>query len=226
MSRIGNRIIDRKISCDPTILERLRNLSVSNIGDALNRLQGVAPYIKCLNGNTIAGRALTVKVADGDNLFIHKAISDYGFEGAVLTVSEIGESNRALIGELMISQAITKGFVGAVIDGWLRDESYVSELKDFGVYGKGFALNGPYKNGPGEIGSDIAVGKQVIRCGDYICGDGDGIVVIPQDSIIQIIEESEKIREDEKEKKKLISQGKYEKKWMNKRLEELKTEME
>ncbi len=223
MSSIGNRIIVHNVECNDEIIERLKKIPVSNIGDVMNRIQGVDPVIRCLNGNPIAGRALTVKTASGDNLFVHKAISDHFFAGAVLVVKESGSSNRALAGELMISQSITKGFTGMVIDGWLRDSDYVTGLKGFGVYGKGFSLNGPYKNGPGEIGTDIAVGGQVVRTGDYIRGDGDGIVIIPQQHILEVLAESEKVMENEKEKKKQIAAGKYEKPWMYQMMEKLKT---
>ena len=52
---------------------------------------------------------------------------------------------------------------------------------DFPVYARGINPNGPYKNGPGEIGTTISFGGQIVHPGDIIVGDADGIIIIRPD---------------------------------------------
>ena len=54
-------------------------------------------------------------------------------------------------------------------------------MENFPVYAKGATPNGPYKNGPGEIGTPVCVGGIVVFPGDIVVGDQDGVVVIRPD---------------------------------------------
>jgi regulator of RNase E activity RraA len=70
----------------------------------------------CCTRGILAGAALTVKTRPGDNLMIHKA-ADIALPGDVIVVDGGGDLTNALIGELILRYAQSKGVVGFVVNG-------------------------------------------------------------------------------------------------------------
>ena len=62
-----------------------------------------------------------------------------------------------------------------IIDGAIRDIAEISD-RNFPVYARGVNHRGPYKDGPGAINVPISVGGMVVRPGDLVVGDRDGLV--------------------------------------------------
>jgi regulator of RNase E activity RraA len=125
----------------------------------------------------VVGRALTVKVAAGDNLFIHKAL-DLTSPNDILVIDGGGDTSRALVGELMATRARAQGALAFVVDGAIRDLDFFIN-NEFLCWAKGVCLRGPYKNGPGQINVPVVVGGMLVNPGDLICGDRDGLIAIP-----------------------------------------------
>ena len=118
---IGFRILERARTPDAQYIERFAKLPVANVSDNMFRMTAGGSSIRPMHGDaTMVGAALTVKTAPGDNLMIHKAI-DMSKPGDVIVVDGGGGLTNALIGELMLSQAIKRGVVGLVINGAVRD---------------------------------------------------------------------------------------------------------
>ena len=65
-----------------------------------------------------------------------------------------------------------------VINGAIRDADILSK-SDFQVYAAGVTHRGPYKDGPGQINVPVSLDGMVVRPGDIIVGDGDGVLCIP-----------------------------------------------
>lgn len=100
-------------------------------------------------------------------------------DGAVLVATTNGDHGSALWGELLSTAARARGAVGAVIDGLTRDAARIMAM-DFPVFAAGFSpldskgrLDGVTHNQP------IRVGACVVRPGDWVFGDVDGVVVVP-----------------------------------------------
>jgi 4-hydroxy-4-methyl-2-oxoglutarate aldolase len=127
-----------------------------------------------------AGPAATVACAAGDNLAIHAAVAG-ATPGSVLAVSFAGDSVRGYWGEVLTTAAEAAGLVALVIDGHVRDIAAI-ERHGFPVFARGVALRGATKLGPGEVGGSIVLGGALVRSGDWLVGDADGIVAIrPED---------------------------------------------
>eukprot|EP01031_Cornospumella_fuschlensis_P021196 gene21196-25968_t len=62
-----------------------------------------------------------------------------------------------------------------------------------GVWARGHTPAGPWKEGPGEIGTPISCGGQVVMPGDLICCDEDGVVVVPMEEAEAVIAARQKI---------------------------------
>lgn len=152
-------------------------LPTSVVSDVVGRLLGTTG-LRPINRSavTVCGNAVTVKVRDGDNLLIHKALQILE-PGDVLVIDGEGDVSRALVGEIMMTIAKTNGAVGFVIDGAVRDVEAFEEHQ-FPCWARGVNLRGPYKDGPGSINTAITVGGMLVNPGDVILGDSDGVVAI------------------------------------------------
>src|SRR5215203_5414665 len=136
---------------------------------------GIRPFHKA---GVLAGTALTVRTCPGDNLVIHEAL-DLIRPGDVLVVDGGGDTSRALLGEIMLTIAQSRGAAGIVIDGAIRDVGVISE-SSFPCFARAAIHKGPYKNGPGEINVAVTIGGMVVEPGDIVVGDDDGVVAFSQ----------------------------------------------
>ncbi|OZI52443.1 RraA family protein [Bordetella genomosp. 4] len=215
MSLIGYRVLPRPESAvSSTVLAGFATVGSAQISDCMNRLYGVTG-LRPLHAQArrIVGRALTVKARPGDNLMIHKAIS-LAEAGEVIVVDGGGDTNNALVGELMMMDARMRGVVGFVIDGAVRDADVFAQ-EDFGCFARGVTHRGPYKEGPGEINVPVSVGGQVVFPGDVVVGDADGVVVIPAGHAEAVLALALKKEADEAAIKEKLNAGTYTKPWVD-----------
>lgn len=195
-----------------TVIEKLLRefgtTSTSIISDNLQRLPGAVglrPFHK-IEG-TMVGRALTVKVAAGDNKLIHKAL-DVVEPGQVIVVDGGGETSRALIGEIMVAIARSRNAVGFVIDGAIRDSATIG-AGDFPVFARSAIHRGPYKHGPGSIYVPVCIGGMAVNPGDIVVGDHDGIVAFPVEGAEALLESVRASERMEEEMLRQIAEGTY-----------------
>lgn len=177
---LGKRVLPNAEQADPEIIAAYAKSSTAIISDNLERLPGaigLRPFHKV--SGTMAGTALTVRVAAGDNYAIHKAL-DQVRPGDVVVVDGDGDLNRALIGEIMTSIAKSRGAAGMVINGAIRDAGALA-ASEFPCFARAAIHRGPYKNGPGEINVPVSIGGMIVSPGDIVVGDEDGVVAFPQE---------------------------------------------
>lgn len=190
-----------------TIQQRLIDLPTTAISDATGGHTNVAGNIKPLSDHfKIAGRALTVRLPDGENGAVLEAISK-AQKGDILVIDAKGNTNRAVAGDFVISLAKGVGVQGFVVDGVIRDIAAVREL-DFPVFSLGTTVAAGFKHGGGTVGVPVAVGGVTVRTGDYIVGDVDGVVVVSQEEAEQIARAAEeKMKKDELREAEALSNG-------------------
>lgn len=149
-------------------------------GTISGRVAALSPTMK------VAGPALTVEVRPGDNLMIHAALS-IARAGDVIIVDGKGDQSCALIGEIMVSQAIAIGVAGMVLDAAVRDVEAL-RAKAFPVFSFGFNPCGPTKRVSGRVNHPISIGGLAVNPGDLVLGDADGVVVIERERAAEMIE--------------------------------------
>lgn len=177
-------------------LTKLTSLQPSIAGDIMDRRFSMHSRIRSMcSGARIVGSALPVWTRSGDNIAIHKAI-EIAQPGDVIVVDGQGDGSRALAGELMSLECKSKGILGLVVDGAIRDVSTFGEI-GFPVFAVGSSPAGPYKSGPGSIGFPISCGGVVCEYGDIILADDTGVVVIPRRLVGKVIAESDAVIEKE-----------------------------
>jgi regulator of RNase E activity RraA len=99
--------------------------------------------------------------------------------GDVLVATMNGDRGSALWGELLSTAARAHGATGAVIDGLTRDAAKILQM-DFPVFAAGFSpLDSKGRIDAVSHGQPIRIGECVVRPGDWVFGDIDGIVVMP-----------------------------------------------
>ncbi len=218
----GFRVLPRAKTADPGLLKRLAALPVSNVSDNLARAAGcnLQPFHQ---SGLMVGTAFTVKTRPGDNLMVHKAI-DMAQPGDVIVIDAGGALENAIIGELMAGWAQKRGIAGMVIDGAIRDSQALSK-GDFPVYAAGVTHRGPYKDGPGEINGVISVAGMVVRPGDLIAGDHDGVLAIAPEDAERVIAAAEAQYLREQASLGAIAAGTWDRKWVDEALKARGCEM-
>lgn len=179
----GYRINEMPRKVQDSLIRSFVDIPVAVAGDCMGRSLG-AMGLKAYHNNLqlgLCGLALTVQVRPGDNLMIHKAFM-MAQPGDIIVIDGGADLTQALIGGLMRTTALTKKIGGFVIDGAIRDLVEWADGK-VPVFAKGHTHRGPSKEGPGQINVPIACAGMVVRPGDLMLGDADGVICIPAEEI-------------------------------------------
>lgn len=174
------------MSDEEPVVARLREMDVATVHEASGRHGDLAGDISPIQqGVTIAGPAFTAAVQPGDNLAIHRAVVAAP-EGSVLVVAAGGHV-AGYWGEILAVAAQHEGIVGLVIDGGARDTAALRR-RGFPVWCAGVSVHGTVKQVPGEIDVPVSVGGVVVRPGDYVLADDDGVVVVPRERATDVLD--------------------------------------
>lgn len=190
-----------------TVEQRLLALPTTAISDATGGHTNVAATIRPLADHfKIAGRALTVRLPDGENGAVLEAISKAS-KGDILVIDAKGNTNRAVAGDFVMQLAQGVGVQGFVVDGVIRDLAAARAI-DFPVFSLGTTVAAGNKNGGGAVSVPVAVGGVVVQSGDYVIGDIDGVIIVPQADIEKVIEAAEqKVQKDEAREQEALHNG-------------------
>ncbi|MEU1483868.1 4-carboxy-4-hydroxy-2-oxoadipate aldolase/oxaloacetate decarboxylase [Streptomyces sp. NPDC005752] len=175
---------------DPGDVEALAEYGVATVSEAMGRTGLLGPGLRPIQeGVRIAGSAVTVLSWPGDNLMIHAAVEQCG-EGDVLVVTTTSPSTDGMFGELFATALRRRGVRGIVINAGIRD---TQELRDMGFAGwaKAVSAQGTVKATGGSVNVPVVIEGQVIRPGDVIVADDDGVVVVPRERARRTAEASE-----------------------------------
>ena len=212
---IGFRILPNPTKkADADLISRFRSLPVANVSDSMSRMTAGGGRLRPMhNGGMMAGPAITVKARPGDNLMLHKAL-DLAGPGDVVVMDAGGDVTNAVIGEMMIAHAISRGLAGVVINGAIRDAAAI-RAGSFPVFAAGVTHRGPYKDGPGEINVPIAIDGMVIYPGDLVLGDDDGFLSVPLHDA-ETVYKAARAKQDAEEKQLAnIRIGKNDRAWVD-----------
>ena len=207
---------------DDGLLERCRALPTSILSDCMARSGGVNGVHPVPGGGwpRVAGPALTVRTRPGDNLVVHRAL-DLAEPGDVLVVDGGGALDRALLGEIMARYAAARGLAALVVDGAVRDVEGLA-AGAVPVFARGVNHLGPYKDGPGEIGGPVHAGGTVVRAGDVVVGDADGVVVVPRERVAEVVAAGEEQARTEEAVFAHIAAGTWDRSWVAAALTEVR----
>jgi len=139
-------------------------------------------------GARVDGPAFTVQGAGGDNLALHHAVAAAP-PGHVL-VADLGGAPFGHWGEVLAVAARARHLTGLVIDGGVRDIDAIREL-GFPVFSRNNSVRGTSKLFQGRLGADVTVAGAVVRSGDLVVGDSDGVVALPRPRVGAVLDEAD-----------------------------------
>lgn len=172
--------------CPDDILDGFREQASATVHEAMGRKGALDPDIKPIaKGMKVVGRALTVKCHPGDNVMLVKAIS-MAKQDDVIVVDMGGLVKIGPFGEVLATECKAKKMGGLVFNCSVRDSA---EITDMGlpVFSNGLCIRGTAKATLGTINHPISCGDQIIRPGDIILGDDDGVVVVPLEEVEAVL---------------------------------------
>ena len=209
-------------------LEVLRAIPTQTLIDAqwvkgwpMSYIQGAVPLQQ---GQHLAGRAVTLRfvphrpdlVQDkpkGADSAEYVAIEMCG-PGEVLVIDAMGWKYSSVGGDIKFLRMKQLDAGGLVTDGGVRDSISLKEY-GFPVYSASLtAKQGPAEFWPWQVNDAIQCGGVLVRPGDALVGDDDGVVVVPQsivDEVIEIAHQREEVEEVVKAQLEIeqCSPGKY-----------------
>ncbi len=196
MAPVGLRVrssIDRP---DPRLVERFAALAIPDISDAMHHSgtmdRGIGPVY--LPIKRALGPAVTVSVPIGAQS-IRKVGMQQTRAGDVLVLNALGNRTQAMLGGNLAQSLLHRGVAGVIVDGAVRD---LSEIREMGlpIFCRGVATLPGAKDGPGEVNVPIACGGVVVRPGDIVVADEDGIVVIAPETAEDVLAGVAKLEAD------------------------------
>ena len=221
---IGLRILNRARAVDLALARSFLGVPVANVSDCMSRMTAGGARLRPMHGSgRMAGPALTVKTRPGDNLMVHKALQ-LAVPGDVIVVDAGGDLTNAIIGEIMVGDAVLRRLGGIVINGAIRDAGAL-RAGDFPVFAAGVTHRGPYKDGPGEINVPIAIDGMVIEPGDLVIGDDDGLLCVPYAEAAHLLAAAQAKQEVEARMVAGIADGSYDRGWVDATLKRLNCQM-
>jgi 4-hydroxy-4-methyl-2-oxoglutarate aldolase len=127
-------------------------------------------------GPRLLGRAVTLRQPYPDSLPVHVAF-DHLRPGDVLVIDRCGDSRIGCLGEMTVRMGKAQGLAGFVVDGTVTD---IVQLREVGlpVYARGLtvAATKPLNAGGAELFAPVVIGGTVIRTGDILLGDENGVL--------------------------------------------------
>ncbi|HMN78923.1 MAG TPA: 4-carboxy-4-hydroxy-2-oxoadipate aldolase/oxaloacetate decarboxylase [Burkholderiaceae bacterium] len=174
------------MTATPEQLAALKAFGTATIHEAQGQKGAVDGAIRPLDpGMRLAGPAFTVRCRPSDNLVLHYALTRIA-PGQVMVADAGGFVEAGPWGDVMSGAARLRGCAGLVIDGSVRDSATIVDM-GFPVFSRGVSIKGTNKCQPGEVGVPIVLGGTVVRPGDLVVGDRDGVVVVLAEEVADVI---------------------------------------
>jgi 3-hexulose-6-phosphate synthase/6-phospho-3-hexuloisomerase len=198
-------LLDQTTTCavSDVLVKRGYRLYMSSCIGALNEHRVAGPAVTferrdidlTPSNNPLPGRLLleTIESAEPDTVFV---------------LTSVAETEVALWGGLVAAAAVQRKAGGVVCDGPVRDPEEINEV------GLACFATGVIPAGPAGI-QNLALFNEPIRCGgilvrpgDFVFGDSNGVVVIPAGMELEILKEAVKVENGDQEARKLLRTGK------------------
>jgi 4-hydroxy-4-methyl-2-oxoglutarate aldolase len=188
------------------VSKTLGDYGVATVHEAQGRTGLMAPYMRPIYPSAkAAGPAVTVLCQSGDNLMIHAAV-EVCQPGDFLVVTTTSPSTDGMFGELIATSLRSRGVTGLVIEAGCRDVAELTAM-DFPVWSRAIHAQGTVKATAGSVNIPIVCAGQLVKPGDIIIGDMDGVCVVPRKRAEEVIASSQARLEKEARSREKLRAG-------------------
>jgi 4-hydroxy-4-methyl-2-oxoglutarate aldolase len=202
-----------------SIRRRFLAVDTSNVADVLDQRglphQGLAPQFCPESGTRLAGWAYTIRgqmapyEGGGDS---QKMQACAGVGADEVSVWSGDGAGVCYFGELIALGMMERGCVGALVDGGVRDTRWLRE--------HGFPVFATYRTPVQSIGrwrvtdwqqpvylTGATSDRVIVRPGDFVLGDEDGCLVVPDEHVDDVLVEAERLTATEVKVREALRNG-------------------
>jgi 4-hydroxy-4-methyl-2-oxoglutarate aldolase len=180
-------IITKIERSDPAEVAQIAKFGSATVHEAQGRLGALSSRIKPIDRDmSVCGPAFTVQSAPRDNIMLQLAIN-YAQPGDVIVVSAGEYEEAGSFGDVLGNACVAKGIAGVVTDTGVRDTVELIKL-GLPVFSLSVCIKGTVKETLSQINGEIIIGGELVKPGDIIKGDADGLVIVRREDARDVAE--------------------------------------
>lgn len=193
------------------LVDAIAAFSCCDLSDAMDRLgipcqaAGIRPMFA---GCYLVGQAWTLRYGSvgQDGGSVGDYIDDIA-DGQVVVLDNQGRLDSTVWGDLLTTTAVRRKVAGTVIDGICRDVDRAAELR-YPIFARGnWMRTGKDRVRVEATGEPVVVGGIRVETGDWLRGDGDGLVSIPRSRVDEVLAVAGEVKQAEDRIREAVEAG-------------------